>query len=324
MRWISLPAELAAPHLLDLSSDELSDCEALLRVRSTFEDGDLTGALGTSDKYFAVTQVGCDHYAGALVLVIRAEILRRLMRFEESLDAVRQALHWLELGVSPAAHHNATIAVYLEGVIHYALRADEKAASAFARARQMLSDRKPHWRIEINTSRIADGSNLARWMTQLLDSKAERSAEYVPMIMPVYEFANRIPIRTDVVALPPFHIMIPNRVVMQYSLPEFRPLDLDAVSYPALRPDLQYAAIRFPEDAGLAQVRTGDLMIIEVTRTGSATTKSHWLSDAYFVRRNDGRIEFRSSSTRGRTGHSGTTSGLAGIPRALIKDVEAS
>jgi len=62
-----------------------------------------------------------DRYAGALAIVLRAEALGRVARREESLDAIRRALHRLELRVSLVARYNEGVAVYLAGVVHYVL-----------------------------------------------------------------------------------------------------------------------------------------------------------------------------------------------------------
>lgn len=100
MLWVSVPWGLTPVHLL-----ELQDVTPLLRYQFSrgvrlLGRGDLAPALATVDQLSEVAAAQRDRYASALALVLRADVLRRMARGEESLDAIRRALHWLEQRVS--------------------------------------------------------------------------------------------------------------------------------------------------------------------------------------------------------------------------------
>jgi len=321
MLCVSVPWELSPVHLL-----ELQDVTPLLRDQFSrgvglLGRGDLAPALATVDQLSEVAAAQRDRYAGALALVLRAEVLRRMARWEESLDAIRRALHWLELRVSPVARYNEGVAVYLEGVVHYVLRAEGKVMATFAYAQEALADSVRHWGFEHNDARAADCQEIIRWMRRLLELQPEVGFGDVAMVVPVYEFVNRTAVRTDAVVVHPFQIMIPDSVIAEYASPEIRSVQLDVVSLLYPHPQTEYAAIRITrEEPGVGLGRDGDLLIVEITGSSSAPGELRLTSDKPFVRRADGRVEFRSSARRNGpvAGHAG--SGLMGIPRLLIRE----
>lgn len=323
MRWVSLPEELTALHLLDLSLGPPILRDALSRVHNALAAGDPGGALGATLRVSELALSQHDRYSGALAYAVRADLLRRMMRWEDSLDALRRSLHWLELSVSPVAHYNEAIAVYLEGVVHYVLHADEKASATFAYATASLEEAERHFGFEQNAARVSDCRNIIRWMSQLLtlqEGQTGVASLAMSLTMPVYELANRVLIRTDAVVLPPFEIMIPHEVVARYCPSELVPLQMETVSFPSLRHDIQYAAIRLDDAPGFRDAKRGDLLIIEVTGTGAASGELVLTEEQPFVRRSDGRVEFASAPRGVRSG--GAVPGLVGIPRALIRDGE--
>jgi len=321
MLWVSVPWELSPVRLL-----EFQDVTPLLRDQFSrgvglLGRGDLARALATVDQLSEVAATQHDRYAGALSLVLRAEVLRRMARWEESLDAIRRALHWLELRVSPLARYNEGVAVYLEGVVHYVLRAEGKVIATFAYAQEALADSGRHWGFEHKDARVADCQDVIRWMRRLLELQAEVGFGDVAMVMPVYEFANRTVVRTDAVVVHPLQVMIPDSVIAEYAFPEIRPVQLDVVSLLYPHPQTEYAAIRITrEEPGMGLGRDGDLLIVEIAGINAASGELILTSDKPFVRREDGRVEFRSSSRRNGlvAGHAG--SGLIGIPRILIRE----
>jgi hypothetical protein len=321
MLWVSVPWELASVHLL-----ELQDVPPLLRDHFShsaglIERGQLVQALAAVDQLAEIAAAQRDRYTGALALVLRADVLRRMARWEGSLDAIRRALHRLELRVSPVARYNEGVAVYLEGVVHYMLRAEEKVVATFAYAQEVLADSERHWGFEHNDARAADCRDIVRWMRRLMELQAEVGFGDVAMVMPVYELVNRTVVRTDAAVVYPLQIMIPDRVVAEYSPPEVRPVQLDVISLLVPHPQTQYVAIRVPKDEpGVGLGREGDLLIIEVTGSSSASGELILTSDKPFVRRQDGRVEFRSSARRNDLGADHARSGLMGIPRVLIRE----
>lgn len=335
MRWVSLPAELATPHLLALPVGVHPIREPLERLLSDVAQADLARALDAAAHAFGAARERSDRYAGALALIARADVLRRLMRWEDGLDAIRLALRWLETDVAPVARYNEAIAVYVEAVIHYTLRADEKAAATFAYARNALEESERHWAFEHDTARVFDCRNVIRWMTQLATLPVADLDESVVQVMPVYELANGTLVRTDAIALPPFQSMIPSEVVARYCPPGIRPLGLETVVFPSLRPDIQYAAIRIGDPGFFSlpgsiegtppfgEVKMGDVLIVEVTGSVSGSGELVLTSDHPFVRGSDGRVTFGPAPQSRDAGADGTAPGVMGIPRVLIRDVEA-
>ncbi|MBN1248612.1 MAG: hypothetical protein JXC32_13215 [Anaerolineae bacterium] len=330
MRWVSVPEELAPPYLLELAYSPPSLQDQFSQVLSAVAQGDLAVAADATLRAFRLAKAQRHRQGSALALVLRADVLRRLMRWEDSLDAIRNALHGLELDVSPVAHYNEAIAVYLEGVVHYTLRADEKALATFAYAQSALRESERHWAFEHNTARTSDCRNVIRWLTQLSAFQdPEETTDPVVMVMPVYEMANRTLIRTGAVALPPIELVIPREVVARYCPPGTLPLQLEALTFPSLRPDIQYAAIRIADTASIAgevpfaDVGKGDLLILEVTGSGPGSRDLVLTADQPFVRGSDGRVAFHPAPQGFSTGASGEVPALVGIPRVLIRSVEA-
>jgi hypothetical protein len=329
MRWVSLPEELALPHLLELGDYDLSTVyrDLFLQVLTRLRQGQLHTALALSEQAYASIKGDRDRYGQSLALVLRAEVLRRLQRWEESLDAIRGALRWLELRGSPVACYNEAVAVYLEGIIHCTLRADEKVLETFAYAQEALVDRERYWGFEHHDMRVADCRNVIRWMSGLLDLLHTTRSDEPVMILPVYEFVNTLLIRTDVVAFEPYQVMVPAQVLAPY-LPDYlHPVQLDTLSVLNLRPQTTYIGVRIPEDGYMVrQGCKGDLLIVEATtpRPAEAMTPQSaegtlmLTSDKPFIRRRDGRVEFRPALP----GVPQSTRGWVGIPRLLIREQE--
>lgn len=63
---------------------------------------------------------------------------------------------------SPVARYDEGVAVYLEGVVHYVLRAEEKVAVTFAYAQGGLADSEHHWGFEHNDGRAVDCQDIIR------------------------------------------------------------------------------------------------------------------------------------------------------------------
>lgn len=329
MRWVSLPEELAIPHLLDLPLGPHPLHPSLARSRATLVQGAFDSALHAANQAFEIAKRQHDRYAGALSLILRAETLRRLMRWEESLDALRLALHWLELDVSPVARHNEAMAVYLEGVIHYTLRADEKVTATFAYAQSTLLESARYWDFEQHTRRAADCRNVIRWLAQLGELQGADLRDPLLLVMPAYELVSCTLVRTGAIALPPFRPMIPDKVVARYCPPEVAPLRLETVVFLDPSPERYYAAVRFTDNVcltdvvGLGGICKGDLLILEVTGLGPGSGELVLTWDRTFVRSDAGHVAFHLAPGTSDLASPSVGSGLMGIPRVLIKDLEA-
>jgi hypothetical protein len=225
----------------------------------------------------------------------------------------------LELRASPVAHYNEAVAVYLEGVIHCTLRADEKVLETFAYAQEAFVESGRHWGFEQHDVRVADCRNVIRWMNGLLDLLATTRSDEPVVILPVYEFVNTTLIRTGVTAIEPYQVMVPGQIIAPYLPDHIHPLQMDTLSLLDLRPQTTYIGVRIPEDAYMVDPgRKGDLLIVEATAPQPADGTLALTSDRPFVRRRDGRVEFRPALR----GVPQSTRGWVGIPRVLIRDRE--
>ncbi len=326
MRWISLPDELTPAYLLDLGDVSPRLQDRLEHLLTALTAGAPDDGLRVADQIYAAAEGRHDRYGGALALIYRAEICRRQQRWEDALDAIRRALYWLELRVSPIARYNEAVAVYLEGVLHWTLRAEEKALQTFSHAQDTLAKSERYWGFEQQAARVGDCRNLTRWMTQILEATTVEQEDNGIGLLPVYEVAARTVIRTGAVVLSPHQGMIPAEVAARYLTPDHLLLQLDTLPVLCLRPGGQYIAVRIPEDAtGLGWGRAGDLLVVEVTKSSVAAQSNArrefvLTSDQPFSRRSDGRVEFRSSLQRAESGVSFSDRNLVGIPRMLIRE----
>lgn len=321
MRRIALSSELTIPHLLEWQDAQpvLRDHFAQLLLR--LAQGDLMGSLELASQAYGVARQGLDRYGEALALVFRAEICRRLERWEDSLDAIRNALNWLELRVAPVAHYHEAIAVYLEGIVHFVLRSDAKVVETFTYSQSVLAESERHWGFEQNVGRVDDCRNVIRWMSQILEIQSALEPGDAVVILPVYELVNRTLVRTEAVALHSFQVTLPVEVVARYLPAGYRALQLDALSFLYVQSQAEYLAVRIPEDgAVLSQGRKGDLLVIEITAASHTDAGLVLTSDKPFFRRVDGRVEFRAVS-RGSSRQAGfATTGQVGIPRILVRE----
>jgi len=319
MSRVSVPWELTPLHLLELQDVTPALADQLRHSAELVSQGDLTAAQRAVDQLLRAASARRDRYVGALGLVLGAELFRRLARWEDCLDAIRRGLHWLESRVSPVARYNEGVAVYLEGIAHYVLGAEEKVAVTFAYAQETLSVSERHWGFEHSDARAADCRNVIRWMRRLMELRDTAHSGDVALVVPVYEVVNRTAVRTDAAAIPLCQVTIPSEVLAKYAPSEITPILPDAVTVLTPRPYVQYAAIRITQD-GPDFGREGDLLVVEITGSGLSSGELVLTSDTPFVRRDNGRVELRSSARRSVLGMQLAGSGLMGIPRVLIRE----
>ena len=321
MRWISLPEELAPPHLLDVRDTSPPLRDLFTQLGNHLTTGGLEPALTLSGRAFGIAKSRFDRYGQALALLYRAEACRRLERWEDGLDAIRSALHWLELQVAPVARYNEAIAVYLEGAIHFTLQSRERTSATFSYAQHVLAETERHWGFEQNTGRVADCRNLTQWISGLLDIEGTLPPHGMVAILPVYELVNRTPIRTDMVAIEAIEVMMPGEVLAQYLPSDVQPLQLGGLLFPCLRLPGQYVAIRISDSAAASgKGRQGDLLIVEVAGSVSSAGEIVLTSDRPFVRRADGRVEFLPFSQDAMGPVQLSERGMAGIARVLKRE----
>ena len=324
MRWISLPKDLALPHLLDLQAVPQPLADRFHQLGDHLDVGAYDVVLAQAERTFDMAKHTFDRYGQALALLYEAEAFRCLMRWEEGLACIRNALRRLELQVSPVARYNEAIAVYQEGVIHFSLQATERVVETFSYAQHVLDESQRHWGLEENPGRVADCRSAARWMAKLLEVQESLSPGEVVAVLPVYEFVNRVPIRTDVVAIRTTWVGIPGEILVQYLPPTIVPLQLGELPFPYLRPLAPYVAIRIPERGTLwSQGRKGDLLVVEVTGPSSGADELVLTAERPFVRRGDGRVEFQPYAQDASGAPWSSGQGLVGIPRILLREEDS-
>ncbi|MGC9346891.1 MAG: hypothetical protein ACP5JG_02030 [Anaerolineae bacterium] len=317
MRWISLPEELALPHLLELQDTQLYLRDAFSQILTLLRTAHFESALRLSERAYTLAYRKRDRAAQPLALLLRAGVCWRLGRWEDALDAIRHALGYLELQVSPTAHYNEALAVYAEGLLHWVLRADEKVVETFAYAHQGLVESERYWGFEQNAGRVAACRDVIRWMSSLLDALDPLDSSEVTVILPVYEFVNGRWIRTDIKRVGPYQVAIPAEVVARYLPSTYVPIQLDTLLFFPLNPSSIYIAVRIPADSQmLSQGRRGDLLVVETVVPRSLNEELVLTSEKPFVRRSDGRVEFRPAFRDGAE----PAERLVGIPRVLIRE----
>ena len=316
MRLIYVPEELTLFNLLELREvpaslgDVLAEqgCKAVSRGRFEEAQAAVEGVIAT-----AKTQ---RHQAAfAIALLYKAEILRRLQRWEDALEFTLRALQGLRAQVSQTAAYNRAVALSFEGLIHLVLRADDKVLLAFASAQDGLDESERYWGFEKNHARAVDCRNLARWMANLLDLLPDMPPGELTMVVPVYELVNQTPVRTSVMTVAPYQVALSGDVLRDYLPPHLIPIEIDTLPFLQLRPDAHYLALKIPSDSDFAPCsRAGDVLLLEVASPVPLTREVILSSDAPFIRRTDGHVQFRPRRQE--------TGSFVGIPRVLIRAKE--
>lgn len=316
MRLIYVPEELTLFNLLELREVPASLGNILVEQgRDAANSGHFEEALAAVDGVIAAAKAQRQQVAFAIALLFKAEILHRLQRWEEALEHVRLASKGLHGQVSQIAAYNRTIALSFEGLVHLILRADDKVRLAFAGAQDGLAGSERYWGFEKDYARTADCRNLARWMSDLLDLLPDMPSGELTMVVPVYELVNQTPVRTSVMTVAPYQVALSGDVLRDYLPSHLIPLEIDALPFLQLRPDAHYLALKIPSDSDFASYsRAGDVLLLEVASPVPLTREVVLSSDAPFVRRTDGRVQFRPRRQ--------DTGSFVGIPRVLIKAKE--
>ncbi|MFN2110591.1 MAG: hypothetical protein ACK2UI_13085, partial [Anaerolineae bacterium] len=131
------------------------------------------------------------------------------------------------------------------------------------------------------------------------------------MIVPVYEMVNRTLVLIDALSITPFLVQLPRDAIATYLPEDYIPLDIEAVLFLQLWPDVHYLALRILRDGELVRrSRVGDMLLIEAT--SSVPPQEVTLTrDMPFVRRTDGKIIFGPYEQQNEIS--------SGIPRILIR-----
>jgi tetratricopeptide (TPR) repeat protein len=315
MRLVSIPVGLAPHHLLALRGISATLTDQLnVTIGQNIDGGRYDAALTITERVFPTTRSTRDQNAQALVYLYKAEILHRMLRWEEALEDTRQALRWLRAEVTQVAAYNKAVAVYFEGLLHFILRADTNALQAFSAAQEALVESERFWGFEKNITRANNCRTLARWISRLQELAADTPPGELVMIVPAYEIVNRTLTLVDALSITPFLMQLPRETLRQYLPANYVPLDIEAALFLQLWPDTHYLALKIPHDGELVrQSRAGDMLLIEAT-SPAPPDEVTLTRDIPFVRRPDGRIIFGPYEQQNEI--------FSGIPRILIRKEE--
>ncbi|MEA3397147.1 MAG: hypothetical protein U9R05_06760, partial [Chloroflexota bacterium] len=175
MRRIFVPYELTPLHLVNFT--EVSPTFKRLLPIGEYPPFELSitieDALSASKQALSVAQQQHQKESETLIHLCQADLLWRLERWEESLDAVRMAIKKFEFEISRTASYNQAIAVYFEGILHYILHADEKAIQTFIHAQEMLQENECDLSCDGEDEYAENCQDVARWISQLLQLRTQ-------------------------------------------------------------------------------------------------------------------------------------------------------
>lgn len=312
MRLVSIPVGLTPHRLLALRGISASLTDQLNNaINQSIDRGRYEAALTAAERIFPAARSARDPSAQAMVYLYKAEVLHRMLRWEEALEHTRQALGWLRAEVTQVAAYNRAVALYFEGLLHFILRADAHAMQSFYAAREALVDSERFWEFEQNVLRAANCRTLTRWIGKLAELMVDTPAGELVMIAPVYELVNKTLMLTNALPITPFLMQLPREGLNEYLPPNYVPLEIEAVLFLQLWPDTHYMALKIPRDGELLrQSQAGDILLIEAT-SPALPEEVKLTEDIPFVRRSDGRIIFGPYEQQDEV--------FSGIPRILIR-----
>ncbi len=312
MRIVSIPVGLTPHHLLAprgisaFMTDQLTG-----PISQNIDGGRYDEVVIAAEQLFPTARSARDPNAQALVYLYQAEALYRLMRLEEALEHAQQASVWLRSEVTQVATYNRGVSLYFEGLLHFILRADAHAMHAFNAAQEALVQSERFWDFEQNIIRSTACRTLARWMSRLLNLTAITPPGELVMIVPVYEMVNRTLTLVDAVPVTPFLVQLPKEALDAYLPANYVPLEIEALLFLQLWPDVHYLALRISRKGELVrQSQAGDILLIEAASPVSPQEIT-LTRDMPFVRRADGKIIFGPYEQQDEI--------FSGIPRLLIK-----
>jgi tetratricopeptide (TPR) repeat protein len=313
MRIVSIPVGFTPHHLLALRgistfmADQLTGSLSQSIDRGCYEE-----AVETAKQIFPAARSAHDPNAQALVYLYQAEALYRLGCLEEALEHTQQALVWLRSEVTQVATYNQAVAFYFEGLLHFVLRADAQALYAFNAAQEALVPSERFWDFEKNAIRSTACRTLSRWMPRLANLRANTPPGEMVMVVPVYEMVNRTLTLVDALSVKPFLVQLPHDALATYLPRNYVPLEIEAVLFLQLWPDVHYLALKILRKSELVrESRVGDMLLIEATSSVPPKEVVTLTRDLPFVRRTDGQIIFGPYEQQDEV--------FSGIPRLLIK-----
>lgn len=293
MRIVFAPVELTPRYLAaprEMPTFLAAQVERV--VVHNIDTGRYDEALAAAERMLSIAQITRDAQAQGLILLYKAEALRRLQRWAEALGSTQQASTRLRAEVTQTAAYNRAVTLYFEGLLHFILHADEHVLRAFITAQETLVESERFWGFEDNRARVGDCQNLRRWMSWLLELLFKTPSGDGVMIVPVYEWVHQALTLVGAVPVTPFPAQFPNEVLGAYLPSNYVPLNIETVSFLNLNPDTHYLALKIARAGDLlSQSRAGDLLLIEAASPGPPRDLV-FTNEAPFVRRVDGQISF--------------------------------
>ena len=313
MRFICLPEALTLSTLLALEDIPAEFRDPLeTDVQRAVAEGRLEEALTIAERIFTTAWSAHRREVAALARALQADVLWRLQRPEEAIEQIRWALNSIELSVTQVARYNEAMIVYFEGVIHYALRSEEKVRQTFARTHELLMENERFWGFQHRSERVRACQAVARWMSSLTSLLSQLPVDEFTVIAPLYELINQVVVLTGAYPIYPFHLTLPGEALRRHLPPTLIPLDIGPLSFLQLHPGMHYLALKIPSDGYLLpESRAEDILLLQVTSQASPAEGVSLSEEQPFTRRSDGRVVFRPRRQ---------PEGFVGIPQALIRE----
>lgn len=315
MRLVFVPEELTPLYLLEFweTYPELKAWHK--QIQQAFYEGRYEVALTLLEPALAYAQSASDHPKTAMLLLCKADLLRRLQCWGDALIYTQQAVQKMYTTFSKIAMYNRAVAHYWEGLLHYIIRADEKALQAFAEARKRLDDSERELHHEGGWAhRVKSCKDLKEWIDHLLAKQPGSHLGEVVWLLPEYKLKDCTLRRTTLYTLEPCYIELPVVALSPYLPGGCSPVTLENLELvlPHLYPHFLYIALRITADGELlAQSREGDVLVLHVLTPAPASAKLVLSADEPFLRQSNGEISFRPRQSRGKE--------LRVMPKVLIR-----
>jgi tetratricopeptide (TPR) repeat protein len=292
---VFVPEELTPLYLLEFweTYPELKAWHK--QVQQAFYEGRYEMALTLLDPALSYALSACDHSKAAILLLCKADLLRRLQCWGDALAHTQRALQEMRAAFSKIALYNRAVAYYWEGLLHYIIRADDRALQAFAEARKRLDDSERDLRQEKEWAhRVTGCKDLKEWIEQLLAKQPGSHLGEVAWLLPEYRLKKSTLRRITLYSLEPYYIQLPVALLAPYLPVGCSSVTSEDLVLPHLYPHFLYIALRITEDGELlAHSREEDVLVLHVLTPAPSSAKLILSAQEPFVRHSNGEISFR-------------------------------
>lgn len=317
MRRISVP-----PSLLPLQLAEFEELPPALRKQlvaaAPFNPRTLAfdEALTAAENTLTVARHQRDRYSEALLALYSADLLWRCERWLEALEMAAAAAGWLKLQSSPIARYNEAVAVYFNGLLHFALHADARAMPLFIETQSQLEKSRQYWAMHTGRDYFEACEQVSQWISALSSLRTQTPPGSQTLIIPVYPSRHRTPeapLEALAIPLETLHI---HTNILDYdflALPDWAPLQIESLPVLDVSPGRYYFGVRLDEAGTFTDdSQAGDVVLVEALSPLALTEEPPLTGGTQpFIRQRDGKIMLWDPQ------HSGE--GLVGIPRLLLR-----